>query len=312
MSSRILNITVVGTSPLSMGILRALSHAKPRIRSHPSHYTVTVLTRTNQSPPHIHNVHHRTSDYTLASLTTAFQNEHVIISTYAPADTHFQTLMIDAAIAAHVPYFIPCEFSYDTQSARICDAFPPCAARAKILSYLREKCQENEKFQWTGIATGCLLENGLMDGLLGFDLVWRSATIYGYGGEEFPCSTVDGIGRAVLDVLEGLEDRKYAREYLYRSEFMTTQKEILMILKRVGEWDVGRAEIGECVREGERRMEKGFFEGAMVLLERYVLFGGIGELEHWGDEGEKSELERVVKGVFEGLERGGKADCGCG
>ena len=59
-------------------------------------------------------------------------------------------------------------------------------------------------------------------------------------------------------------------------------------------------------------MEKGFFDGAMVLLERYVLFGGLEELKHWEDKGEKSELERVAKRVLEGLERNGKADCGCG
>ena len=162
------------------------------------------------------------------------------------------------------------------------------------------------------MATGCLLESGLVDGLLGFDLVWKSATIYGGGEDEFPSSTVDGVGRAVLDVLQGLEEGKYAREYLYRSEFVTSQNEILMMLEKIENWDVARAEVGECVREGERRMKKGFFDGAMVLLERYVLFGGIGELKHWGDKGEKSELERVVKGVFEGLERDGKADCGCG
>lgn len=262
--------------------------------SHPSHYTFTLFTRTNQSSPHIHNVHHRTSDYTLSSLTTAFQYQHVIISTYAPADIASQKVLIDAAIVAQVPNFIPCEFSYDTQSAEICDAFPPCASRAEILSYLREKCQENKDFQWTGIATGCLLENGLVDGLLGFDLVWKSATIYGEGGEKVACSTLDGIGRAVLDVLQGLEEGKYAREYLYRNEFVTSQNEILMMLERVGEWDVARAEIGECVTEGERRMNKGFFDGAMVLLERYVLFGGIRELKQWEYKGEKSELERVV------------------
>lgn len=321
MSSHILNITVVGTSPLSTGILRTLSHAGPSLKpnaqnrshqSYPYHYAVTILTRTNQSLPHIHHVHHQTSDYTLASLTTTFQDQHVIISTYAPADTAFQKVLTDAAVAAHVPYFLPCEFSYDTQNAKICDAFPPCAARAEILSYLREKGNENENFRWTGIATGCLLENGLVDGLLGFDLVWKSATIYGDGAEEFPCSTVAGIGRAVLDVLKDLEEGRYAREFLYRNEFMTNQNEILMMLEKIGKWHVGRAEIEECVREGDRRMKRGFFEGAMVLLERYVLFGSIGELKHWEDKREKFELERVVKGVFEGLERNGKAECGCG
>ena len=52
---------------------------------------------------------------------------------------------------------------------------------SEVLNYLKEKCRENEDFQWTEIATGCLLENGLVDGLLGVDLVWKSATIYGDG-----------------------------------------------------------------------------------------------------------------------------------
>ena len=157
-----------------------------------------------------------------------------------------------------------------------------------------------------------MLENGLVDGLLGFDLVWKSATIYGDGEEEFPCSTLDGVGGAVLDVLKGWEGGRYAREYLYRSEFVTSQNEILTILEKGGKWDVSRANVEECVKEGERRIEKGFFEGAMVLLERNVLFSGIGDLERWGNNGEKFELEKVVKGVFERLERDGKADCGCG
>ena len=60
----------------------------------------------------------------------------------------------------------------------------------------------------------------------------------------------------MLDVLEGLEKGKCVSEYLCRNEFKTSQNEILMMLKKIGEWDVARAEIGECVREGERRMEK--------------------------------------------------------
>ena len=157
-----------------------------------------------------------------------------------------------------------------------------------------------------------MLENGLVEGLLGFDLVWKSATIYGDGKEVFPCSTIYGTGRAVLDVLQGLEEGRCAREYLYRSEFVTSQNEILMILEEGGKWDVNRANVEDCVMEAERRMEKGFFDGAMILLERNVLFGGIGEMEHRGHDRENFELERVVKGVFERLERDGKADCGCG
>ena len=92
---------------------------------------------------------------------------------------------------------------------------------------------------------------------------------------------------------------------------MTSQNELLMILEKGGKWNVSRANIEECVTEGERRMEKGFFEGAMVLLERNVLFGNIGNSERWENNGGNFELEKAVKGVSERLERDGKANCGC-
>lgn len=200
------------------------------------------------------------------------------------------------------------------------DAFPPCKARGEVLEYLCAKEQENETLGWSAIATGCHLENGLTSGLLGFDLTWESAAVYGRGDERFPCSTLGGNGEAVLKVLEALQDGAGVDGFLYRPEFMATQNEILAALENVQgkKWDVVKAEVDECVREGGRRMEKGFFDGAMMLLERNVLFGEVGNVDVWtnrrprglGENG--GRLGDVVKTVVAGLERDGRADCGCG
>ena len=242
-----------------------------------------------------------------------------MISTVAPADIPFQQCVIDAAIAAKVSYFIQCEFSYDTQNIAVRDVYPPCAARAEVLDYLRLKGEEHG-LRWTGIATGAMLETGLSEGLLGFDLMWKSATIYGTGEERFAASSLDWIGSTIFGVVEDFQrDRgEEVGRYIYAPEFLLSQNEILTALKEVEgrKWDAIIADVEECVREGERRMEKGFFDGAMMLLERNVLFEGVGGGEAWkaapGGTGRNGRLGEVVRGVVDRLERDGRGIVGVG
>ena len=341
MALRLRNVVVIGKSDFSTSILRALAHAsndchprtsakhgeaihndyveaRPSYNSnhhHSSLYNLTLLTRPHQSSHPADNIHHQTSDYSLSSLATAFQDADVVISTIAPADIPFQKQLIDAAIAAHVAHFIPCEFSYDTQDAKIRDAFPPCAARAEILDYLKEKSGQWKGFTWTALATGCPLERGLADGLLAFDMTWKSATIYGGGDETFPCSTLRKIGEAVVQLLGELQEGR-REEYLYRCEFITSQNAILAAIEGIEgrSWDVSKAEVGECVREGKTRMDKGFFDGAMMLLERNILYGEVANMDVWTESSriDDVKLEQVIKDVIDQVERNGKPDCGCG
>lgn len=344
MGLRIQNVVVVGKSALSTSILRTLSHARddhhpkssitnseadhneyikarPRYdlnNHHSSFYDLTLLIRSHQTPPSTDNIHYRASDYGLSSLITAFQNADAVISTVAPADIPFQKHLIDAAIAAHVSHFIPCEFSYDTQNSSVRNAFPPCAARAEILAYLKERCEKSQRLSWTALATGCLLENGLTDGLLAIDMTWKCATIYGSGNEMFPCSTLQGVGEAMVQLLKDLQEGRGRDEYLYRCDFMTSQNALLAAIEGIDgqSWDVIKADVDECVREGKSRMEKGFWDGAMTLLERNVLYGEVGKADLWWkpemSRKEDVKLDQVIRVVIDQVEKNGKPDCGCG
>ena len=329
---RIRNVVVVGKSHVSISILHALSHtsndpikcAKTSEASYDcdhhrsSLYNLTLLTRPHQSFPSTDHIHHWTVDYEPGSLTAAFQNADAVISAIAPADILFQKRLIDTAIAAHVPHFIPCEFSYDTQNPTIRDVFPPGAARAEILDYLKERSGQLKRFSWTALATGCSLESGLMDGLLAFDMIWNCATIYGTGDESFPCSTSRGLGEAMVQLLKELQEGRGEGEYFYRCEFITSQNEILEAIEGAEgkSWDVIKVEVDECVREGEMRMKRGFFDGAMMLLERQVLYGELGDMELWEKskmlKSEEVKLDQVIKVVMDQVDRVGKFDCGCG
>ncbi len=188
-----------------------------------------------------------------------------------------------------------------------------------MLEYLKDRGRDSGKgMKWVGIATGAMLENGLSEGMLGFDLMWKSATIYGTGEGMWAASTLGWIGRTVVGVVEDLESEGGSGDYIYSLEFVTSQNEILAGLKDLDgkRFDVIKADVEECVREGERRMEKGFFDGAMMLLERNVLFGEIGDTDVWKTEMDRarndSSLREAVRRIVEKLKRDGRSDCWCG
>ena len=251
-------------------------------RSFPTNpFHLTLLTRLHQIPSNLHAFTHISTAFDLPSLTSAFNNQDVVISTIAGGDVPFQKGLIDAAIAAGVHRFIPNEFNYDTQNPRVCERYSPCQARAEVLQYLREQSKTHNGFSWMGLATGCLIEEGLRGGLLGFDLRWSSATIYESGYETFARSTLRGVGRAVQELL--MLGEEGGDSYFYAAEFMTCQNNILEALQTSSGkgWSIGRAEVEEAVREGEMRGEKGFFDGAMMLSEWSVLFCKLDDLSVW-------------------------------
>lgn len=165
-------------------------------------FSLTNLTKAHQAPSVSlqHGIRHLISDYSSTSLEEAFADQNVIISTIGAGDTSIQKRLVDAAIAADVQRFIPNEFAHDTLSSSICNRLPPHRARAEVLLYLQDRAKAAERFSWTALATGCLFDKGLKDGLLGFDLTWQSATVYATGDERFPCSTLRDVGQAVKDL----------------------------------------------------------------------------------------------------------------
>jgi hypothetical protein len=110
-------------------------------------------------------------------------------------------------------------------------------------------------------------------------------------------------------------------QYLYASGTTTCVNEILESLQRqTGQkWGRGAVEVEEIVREAERRMERGFPDAGMFLMERSVLFDEKLQAlnpfvvndakDKLGLEGE--DVESLVKNVVHDFKHHGKGDCGC-
>ncbi|EKG17098.1 hypothetical protein MPH_05670 [Macrophomina phaseolina MS6] len=175
-------------------------------------------------------------------------------------------------------------------------------------------------FSWVALATGTLLDRRLVSGDLGFDIKWQSATVHGSGKEEFAVSSLVWVGRLVARVMERWDSVR--NRYLYAAGCVTTADEVIECLqKSTGkEWAVGHIDVEDCVKEAERRLDRGFPDAGMLLMERSVLYDATldaveafktrkaNDMLGAGDE----KVEDIVDAAFHEFQQHGKADCGCG
>lgn len=244
----------------------------------------------------------------------------VLISAVAGGSFETQKRIIDCAVECGAQRFIPCEFGQDSLNTKIQSRLPPSAERVKVIRYLEELASQG-KLSWVGVAVGTILDRGLLSGNLGFDLKWHSATLHGKGDEVFAASSAVLVGRAVTAVIEHWEEVK--SRYLHVAGFTTTADEVVGELERATgqNWTVGRAEVDECVHEAERRIERGFPDAGMFLMERSVLYDEALEAAKSFMEDDAKDILRLKPEalrdiihhvIHEHQRHSGKADCGCG
>ncbi|EOD44875.1 putative -like family protein [Neofusicoccum parvum UCRNP2] len=331
--SSIRNILIIGDTDVSRAILHVLRQLDP------TRQLALLTSPTNVPSPAtaaLTRGHATTTDFSAASLRAAFAAQDLVISTVGGNDYGLQTRIVNAAVAAGVPRFVPAEFGQDSLSPGVRARLPPSAERARVVQYLRamekdddddddttatgevngkvngEEEVEKDKyvqiettsgyhnpFSWVALAVGTILDTKLVNGELGFDIKWQSTTVHG-----------------VVERWDSVRN-----EYLYAAGCITTADEIVKCLqKSTGkEWSVGLVETEECVKEAEKRLARGYPDAGMLLMERSVLYDRSLEAvdsfktksanEILGLQQEK--VEEIVKSAVHDFEHHGKAECGC-
>ncbi|KAL5113632.1 hypothetical protein ACEQ8H_008497 [Pleosporales sp. CAS-2024a] len=286
---------------------------------------VSILTYRSQSlhlPPHVspYAIEHRKSDFSPKSLEEAFAGQDVVISTISGGDFKLQITIIDALVAAGVKRFIPHEFGHDTLNQGIQARIPKYAGRAKVLHHLENKvAPETPGFDWIGIATGYTLDSNLINGDLGFDMEWHSATIQGTGDELFAVSSLARIGQVVTKVLQYWSEMN--SKYVYAAGVITSANDILWAAEQATgqQWTVGNHDVQDSVKEGMSRIERGFPDAGLALLDRSVLYDE--ELSALGPFQSQSvnevlqlhpeSIDEIVQAAYHDLQKHGKPGCGC-
>jgi hypothetical protein len=231
-------------------------------------------------------------------------------------DLELQSRIIDALVATGVRRFIPHEFGHDTLNQGIQTRIPKYAGRAKVLEYLQNN---TEGLRSIGIATGYTLDTNLISGNMGFDMEWHSATIHGIGTELFAASSLERVGKVVASVIQHWDSVE--SNYIYAAGLITSANEVLRAAERATgrEWTTGNYDVEDSVNEGQKRIERGFPDAGMALLERSILYdkqlnaSAAFKTQSSNDVLELSpeSVEEIVDKAYHDLQHYGKPGCGC-
>jgi hypothetical protein len=285
---------------------------------------LSVLTNPSQwlrLPPHLSTgvISHQKSDFSPASLESALAGQDLVISTTAGGDSDKQIRTIDAAIAAGVRRFLPHEFGHDTLNKGISSRVLKSAGRAKVIEHLQAASKDTPDFEWVGVATGYTLDTGLLSGNMGFDMEWHSATIHGIGTETFAASSLQRVGQVVARVIDHWDE--VANQYIYAAGVLTSANEVLRSAEKATqrEFTVGNYDIEECIKEGQARIQRGYPDSGMFLLERSILYDEeLNASEPFRTsivnrslQLESEAVEDIVASAYHDLKHHGKPGCGC-
>ena len=256
---------------------------------------------------------------TLKPLLTDIKPD-LVISTVHGGNFETQKEIIDCAVETGVPRFIPSEFGQDSLNEKVQERLPPSRERARTIEYLRTLSGDG-RISWVALATGVVLDRGLLRGNLGFDIKWQSATLNGQGHERFAASSAAWIGMVVNAVMQHWRDVQ--NQYLYVAGLITTGNEVISALQEASgkTFAVGRQDPADSIKEADKRIEQGYPDAGMFLYERSVMYDEtLAAVKPFEDADAKTKLgvdgealTALIKSVMHEHEHhGGKADCGCG
>jgi hypothetical protein len=233
-----------------------------------------------------------------------------VISALTSEAIDTQDLLIKASIAAGVKRFIPSEFSSNIGNPKSA-ALPVYQSKIEVHELLERMVRENMGFTYTLIRNGPFLDWGLMKGFF-VDFKGTTTPFYDGGDRRFSTTTLATIGRAVVGVLQHLEETKNRAVYIH--DLVTTQREILSIAEKLApgrRWGTVDVSTADMEAAAEEKYAKGVFDlgASMGFLIRAVFGEGYGgEFEVVDNQvlgiplksGE--ELQGLVGGVLDTLE----------
>jgi hypothetical protein len=236
---------------------------------------VTVLTRSQKpSGTFDSRVKVVEVDFTsVESLTAALKGIDGLVSTVAATAIENQTILIDAAVAAGVKRFIPCEYGSCTTNPKVA-ALPIYAPMFKIKKYLAEQAAGG-KLTWTVLACGAFLEF-VFGGPMFLDFANHKATLYDKGDNRISSTSLPNVGKAIAGIFKELEATK--NRIVRVSQVILTQNQLLSIAEELRpdiKWEISEVQPSAVLKEGLDEIQAGNFSmpAMMKILKGTVAAG---------------------------------------
>lgn len=179
--------------------------------------------------------------------------------------------LIDAAIAAKVPHFIPSSFGLDQSNPEV-RKIPATFSKRAMEDYLFQKGKEGA-ISYTAIETAIFLDWAIRAGVY-FDLKGGSARTFNGGDVKNSASLLDDIGKAVATALTKRESDEVRNKVLFMRSTIITNNQLLAYAREGNPsktWEVTDIDAGELEKKsweaynnGDRSPQtmRGFIAGA--------------------------------------------------
>ncbi|GAB7353362.1 hypothetical protein MBLNU459_g3845t2 [Dothideomycetes sp. NU459] len=175
-----------------------------------------------------------------------------------PGAIHLQVTIIDAAEAAGVQRFIIDDFGWGPDIRSLPEFGTIHAQRRAGWDHAKVLADANHGFTYTGVTIGNCIDWSLKKfPLMGLDVAQRSATIYDSGTERFTATTSDGIGQAVLGVLQHPDET--ANRFVKVRSIKTCQNELLEGFQSATgqKWEAHRSTTKALMESGRSKFQAG-------------------------------------------------------
>ncbi|KAL4898338.1 hypothetical protein BDV59DRAFT_197263 [Aspergillus ambiguus] len=257
--SQIKKVAVFGASGnFGAPITASLQHAG---------FRVTIITRTESTstfPPGIPVV--RTS-YTVDGLTAALRGQDAAVCVVGPRGIGAQIAMIDAAEAAGVGRFIVNDFGWGPDFRGMPEFSEIHAHRCAGWDHAKKTATNNKNFTWTGITSGNPIDWAMKRfPLMGFDIARCSAVLYDAGTEQFTGTTLQGIGQAVVGVMQHPEET--TNRFVRVRSIKTCQRELLDAFESATgkRWETQQSDVQSLIDSGQRKYKEGIAGWVLALV----------------------------------------------
>lgn len=115
-----------------------------------------MITRSSSSATFPAGVKVIKTEYTLEHLTEALRGQDAVLCLISASALDLEAVIVDAAAAAGVKWFIPSEFGHDTTDEGLVSMLPVLKGKTRITAQLDSKAAQG--LHWTAIVTGLFLD----------------------------------------------------------------------------------------------------------------------------------------------------------
>ncbi|PNP44415.1 hypothetical protein TGAMA5MH_03818 [Trichoderma gamsii] len=239
------------------------------LNSQSPRFHVTALSRKKHDSATISpQLHVCETDYNDVGKLTDLLRGHDILISAVSADSAIEVdyRLLDSAILAGVSRFIPSEYTLDLYHPAVRATKSPIIYGKKIKRAERlEEEGRNGRIEWTTIVPAGFFDWALDNGLLGFDIKNRKATLYDEGKHLATACTLSFLAACIVRAasLTGPEVRN---KRVRVAEFAYTGKEVLDLLEKFtgDKFAVEYVKTADLVSRADEEIAKGNIRAAVV------------------------------------------------